>query len=91
MSKWIEFTGGNTIPGGKTKLWEVRSKDQSAVLGEVKWYGPWRQYTYFANPHTIYERQCLRDIADFCERETRAQFQASRAAKAEKKAPTLAL
>jgi len=41
------------------------------VLGEVKWFGCWRQYAFFPFPGTAYERQCLRDIAEFCETKTK--------------------
>lgn len=37
---------------------------QGAVpLGVVKWWGAWRKYAFFPNPDTLYEQDCLRDIA----------------------------
>jgi len=41
-----------------------------ASLGEVRWFGRWRCYAFYPFAGTIYERKCLRDIADFCEKET---------------------
>lgn len=71
MSKWIEF---REVPRpdykGNTKLWHVVPKEGVGYLGEVRWYGPWRQYAFYPNIQTVYERQCLRDIANFCEERT---------------------
>jgi hypothetical protein len=33
--------------GRKTSIWECRNKSSGTVLGEVRWYGAWRQYCYF--------------------------------------------
>lgn len=76
--RWIRFEfNGST---GKTKWWLVLTNDAHPVkLGTVKWFGRWRQYGFFPEPNTVYERQCLRDIADFCETKTQAQRDAARA------------
>jgi hypothetical protein len=50
----------------------------------VRWYGKWRQYAFFPMPNTVFERQCLRDIANFCEAKTRERRQARRDAAAKK-------
>ncbi len=52
---------------GKTQLWFVLTMDQSMVLGNIRWFGRWKKYAFFPNPETVYERTCLREIADFCE------------------------
>jgi hypothetical protein len=63
MSKWIEFIEvGNT---GKTLKFHVQNKEQSLVLGEIKWYGPFRQYSFFPEPNMVFEKTCLKDITDF--------------------------
>jgi len=56
---------------GKT-IWDVRDKREGAKIGEVKWFGRWRKYAFFPFD-AIFEEVCLRDIADFIERETSAQ------------------
>lgn len=63
-SKWIRF---QEIPDikRKTKIFEVRTKDDSIVLGEVKWFGRWRCYSFFPAPNTVFEQQCLGDITHF--------------------------
>ena len=45
MSKYLEF---EQIPyEGKTKRFEVISKLHDVLLGEIKWFGRWRQYAFF--------------------------------------------
>lgn len=76
MEKWIDFEFmGST---GKTKCWQVVTKDRTHSLGSVHWFGRWMQYAFFPIADTVYERQCLRDIADFCERETKAHREANK-------------
>lgn len=69
MSKWIEFILMDDT--GKTNRWQVVTKEGNIVLGSVHWFGRWHQYSFFPLPDTAYERQCLRDIADFCETVTK--------------------
>src|SRR5688572_11111304 len=60
-AKWLDF---NEVPfKGKTKKFEVVNREQNFTIGEVKWYGAFRQYSFFPVPNTVYERQCLMDIA----------------------------
>jgi hypothetical protein len=70
MAKWIEFY---EVPGNgrKTRTWDVRpTADPNTLLGQVKWFGRWRAYAFFPCADTVYERTCLRDLAQFCERQT---------------------
>jgi hypothetical protein len=68
--RWLRFEGTTAFAGPRTDAWYVVSKEQDAPLGVVKWYGPFRCYAFYPWPDTVYERTCLRDIADFCEAET---------------------
>lgn len=72
MSRWIDFLVEGTSPSGKTAIYSVSTKEGGANLGAVRWYAPWRKYAFFPRPETLYEQDCLRDIAAFCEAETRA-------------------
>lgn len=56
----------------KTKHWLVLTKESDARLGVIKWYGAWRCYSFFPDPETLYEHNCLWDIADFVAKETKA-------------------
>ena len=62
-----------TRRGKKTKWLEVRSSRTQRLLGAIRWYGPWRQYTFYPTGETIFNHGCLRVIADRCEAETKLQ------------------
>lgn len=53
----------------KTVVYEVRSNRSEEVLGEVKWYGPWRQYCFHPalDKLTVWNAGCLRDLIAFIE------------------------
>jgi hypothetical protein len=69
MAKWIKF---KPLDQEKriTKRWQVLAIQGETELGIVSWYSGWRRYCFFPNPQTLYEQDCLRDIATFCEEET---------------------
>src|SRR3990167_10059944 len=64
-SKWIDFL--ERPPNPKTRLWRVVSKKGGDSLGRIEWYGPWRKYAFEPHESTVYEEDCLRDIAAFVE------------------------
>ena len=57
--------------GKKTKVWDVVSTSDN-YLGKIKWYAAWRQYTFWPWPDTIFNKDCLSEIAEFCATETKA-------------------
>ena len=57
----------------KTSVWEVRNKYEYTLLGCVKWFAKFRKYSFFPEKDTVFEKDCLRDIADFCEERTGEQ------------------
>ena len=67
---WIKFEPTGCSKSGKTKVYEVIPKDGGGSLGRIAWYAPWHKYAFFPSSYTIFEQDCLRDIADFCERQT---------------------
>jgi hypothetical protein len=69
MAKWIEFVLSEEKP--KTKVWTVEVKENGDIIGTVKWYSGWRKYAFFPEDNTVYENDCLRDIADFIEKQMR--------------------
>ena len=71
--EWIRFDLVGPTPSGKTQIWNVVLKDQSVIGGQVRWFGAWRKYAFFPNPSTLYEQDCLRDIARFIESQTLSQ------------------
>lgn len=67
MGKWIEFERYPPKEGMKTSLWIVKTKEDSVSLGLIKWFSRWRTYAFFPANGTVYEDDCLRDIAEFIE------------------------
>lgn len=72
MSAWIEFTEAGWSASGRTRIWRVEPKQVSGCIGEISWYSPWRRYCFFPIANSVFEEQCLRDIAKFCEDQTAA-------------------
>lgn len=54
----------------KTVVQTVNNKHHGNKLGTIHWYGPWRMYT-FAIGELEFSPSCLRELADFVERETK--------------------
>lgn len=52
----------------KTSIWNCRNAESNALLGQVKWYGPWRQYCFFPAFSTVFHRGCLQDICHFIQK-----------------------
>lgn len=76
---WVAFHELGTIVGGVTKLYSVMQGGER--LGEVRWFGRWRKYAFFPLPGTLYEENCMRDIADFCVHATKLHRQQRKEAK----------
>lgn len=51
---------------GKTNVLAVRDR-AGGELGLIRWYGPWRKYTFEPQADTVFDAACLREIADRCE------------------------
>ena len=54
-------------PSRKTELWEIYSKSNDALLGEIKWYGAWRQYCFFPL-NALFNSTCLDDIKKYLDK-----------------------
>ena len=70
MAEYIEFVLEGPTASGKTYRYKVVAKDGGDFLGIVSWYGPWRCYAFEPMPGTVFEKKCLRSIAEFCESRT---------------------
>jgi len=68
----------------KTNVYEVSAQADNFPLGRIAWYAHWRKYVFEPNSKCIFEERCLRDIAQFCEEETKAQKEEAKARKAAK-------
>jgi len=78
--KWIVFRFLRMSESGKTQVWEVVNTDESLLLGYVEWFGRWRKYIFRPLSMTVYEQDCLRDIAEFIELQTKMHRSAKKAA-----------
>lgn len=68
-SKHLIFKEGPSKP--KTKTWWVVNKHSDICIGNIGWFATWRKYSFFPKPDIVFEEDCLRDIADFCETKTK--------------------
>lgn len=68
--RWITISWAGSSTSGKTQIYTVHNSDSGTLLGEVRWHGPWRKYTFVPAAFTVFEEDCLRDIADFCQDQT---------------------
>lgn len=64
MSKWIDIVEDPTYVG-KTRAFGVVNKESKTLIGEIRWYGPWRQYAFLPERDTVYEPTCMDDISAF--------------------------
>lgn len=55
--------------GPKTNVYSVINGD-GVDLGTVSWWAHWRRYVFYPGPHTMWDAECLREIAKFCTEET---------------------
>jgi hypothetical protein len=69
---WIAFNEDEAAARGrKTLVWTVTAIG-GGTLGVVKFYSQWRKYAFYPNPNTLFEEECLRDIATFVATQTEA-------------------
>lgn len=54
----------------KTRAWAVHASADNLYLGHIQWFARWRCYIFQPEPSTVYEKTCLRDIANFVDRMT---------------------
>ena len=66
---WITFDVEPIDAKKKTRTWIVKAL-AGERLGKVKWFAQWRRYSFFPDPGTAFEPDCLKTIAEFCERST---------------------
>jgi hypothetical protein len=62
MSRWFRL--GAPVASGKTNIWMVIALEPVVTLGEIRWYGAWRQYTFFPFSDTLWNSECLEDLAE---------------------------
>lgn len=89
VKDWVTFKFHKRSPSGKTKIWRVhgvgvRKEGGGGILGHVHWFGRWRKYAFMPRANTVFEKDCLRLIAGFCEQQTKIHNAALRTARKKK-------
>lgn len=65
-TRYLAFVKLASVAKIKTDVWDVRSVTRPGlVLGQVRWYGPWRQYCFWPARETVFNRECLESIESF--------------------------
>lgn len=61
---YLTFVSQGASSSGKTQVWAVNgTRDR---LGEIRWYGGWRQYVFYPLADKLFNPDCLQAIASFC-------------------------
>ena len=63
MSKYVRF---NVLPqekGRVTKRFEVTNGAGDIVLGHIGWHSPWRRYVFYPQANTLFDSDCVQEIA----------------------------
>ena len=70
-SKWIYFEVFHK--GEKTYKWFVIARKDDSVLGEIRWFGRWRQYAFFPIIGSAFNPDCMDHISEFIRSEMEAR------------------
>ena len=65
MSKYLDFKVNPNKKNGTKLVYQVVSKRGKGILGEIAWYYKWRQYCFYPDNATIYNKTCMQDIINF--------------------------
>lgn len=61
-SKYITFDiVGSTA---QTDVINILSISSQFILGQIRWYGPWRQYCFMPSARSVFNRTCMGEIVD---------------------------
>lgn len=74
LGKWLIATYRESTASGKTQVWDIRAAGERGassgssvgdLLGEVRWFGRWRQYAFFPVSDTVWNSDCLDEVNRF--------------------------
>lgn len=60
--RFIHFDEHDTLYG---KRWYVRNNKSKSILGQIELYSEWDDYVFSADPKSVFNDECLKDIIDF--------------------------
>lgn len=72
-AKHLKFVEAEPAP--KTRRVLVVNKHDDSQLGNIGWFGRWRRYAFYPLSGTVFEQDCLRDIASYIEAMTKERAQ----------------
>ncbi len=49
----------------RTLVWDVINIRSGNHIGQIRFYGPWRQYCFVPAPATVFSAGCLGEITEF--------------------------
>ena len=61
-----------------TTIWVVDAVKSNAFLGTIRWHGAWRKYCFFPLGDTMFDPNCLREIAQFIDDQMAERKKSSR-------------
>ena len=47
---------------GKTKVIAIVNRHHEQIIGEIRWFGRWRQYCFFPYNDTVWNTTCMDDV-----------------------------
>lgn len=62
--QYLRFVEGEVPEGRKTRVVLVVSARHGDLLGEIKWFGRWRQYCFFPHALTVWNPECMEQVRD---------------------------
>jgi hypothetical protein len=61
---FISFEEVVPTPGRKTSVVSICNRRSGDELGQIRWFGAWRQYCFYPSGGTIFNPTCLARITD---------------------------
>ncbi len=65
VHKYFTIREFSPAPKRKTCTYVLANSSTDSILGAIKWYGPWRQFTFQPMAGTVWNDDCLEIIGDF--------------------------
>lgn len=69
MESFLDFRIHGESKSGLTSIFQVLSKKGNCLLGEIRWFAPWRRYVFEPVQNTTFDAQCLGEIQKFLQDE----------------------
>ena len=78
VKKYIEIRVSGESTSGRTQIWQVLNCRHLFICGEIRWHGAFRKYCFYPSNSTLFDWDCLRMVADFCEEKTKEHYETKR-------------